>query len=151
MTNHCATLRRKAPRDLPDGPCNFWRSKTDNQLVSSKTSADGTTPEDLRQRYAYPYFRLHVEEIRTWFEGGCTAKAVWRSYTNRPAAPFPGSYSSFLRYCRKHGLHPASASRPTRTAPARKAERPPSALASGAKRYPAPPDRHPGIISFSED
>jgi hypothetical protein len=64
----------------PESSCNFLGRKTDNYIVSSKASADVTTPEDLRQRYAYPYFRLHLEEIRTWLEGGCSAKAVWRSY-----------------------------------------------------------------------
>lgn len=65
--------------------------------MSSKTSADRTTPEDLRQRYAYPYFRLHLEEIRTWLEGGCSAKAVWRSHVNRTTAPFPSSLRRFSR------------------------------------------------------
>jgi hypothetical protein len=119
--------------------------------VSSKTSPDGTAPEDLRHRYAYPYFRLHLDEIRTWLEGGCSAKAVWRSYANRSTTPFPGSYSSFLRYCRKHGLLYNGEPQAPRKVPGRKTERPMSALASGPKHYPPPLDRPPGIISFSED
>ena len=59
---------------------------------------------DPRLRYAYPYFRMHLEEIRACIECGCSVRSVWCAYATRAADPFPGSYSSFLRYCGDHGL-----------------------------------------------
>jgi hypothetical protein len=59
---------------------------------------------DPRLRHAYPYFRMHLEEIRACIECGCSMRSVWRAYATRAAHPFPGSYSSFLRYCDAHAL-----------------------------------------------
>lgn len=119
--------------------------------MSSTASPSDTAPNDLRYRYAYPYFMLHLEEIRTWLEGGCSAKAVWRSYAQRSTSAFPGSYSSFLRYCRKHGLRRPGELQLPRKAPVPNTQRPVSALVSGSSRYPPPLERPAGAITFSED
>jgi hypothetical protein len=50
----------------------------------------------------YPAFRVHLKEIAAWLQTGCSMKSVWRAYAARGA--FPGSYRTFLRYCRDHGL-----------------------------------------------
>ena len=121
---------------------------------------------DPRLRYAYPYFRMHLEEIRACIECGCSVRSVWCAYATRPADPFPGSYSSFLRYCGDHGLGPRRAKGGTQVDPhdrgrASPAQRPnetpskqgplrgPKPLASGLgplrKTYPPPRDRPPGL------
>ncbi|MFZ1866503.1 MAG: hypothetical protein WAU39_19950 [Polyangiales bacterium] len=61
---------------------------------------------DPRLRHAYPYFRMHLDEIAACVKGGCSVKSVWRAYAMRAPDPFPGSYSSFLRYCTEHALVP---------------------------------------------
>ncbi len=65
-----------------------------NHSVQTQQAA-GTEP--------YPYFLLHLEEIKAWLEAGYPIKAVWRTYAKQPKA-FPGNYRAFLRYCREHGL-----------------------------------------------
>ncbi|MDH3726084.1 MAG: hypothetical protein OER77_01005, partial [Myxococcales bacterium] len=59
---------------------------------------------DPRLVHAYPYFRVHLEEIGACIECGCSVRSVWQAYATRAAHPFPGSYSSFLRYCNAHAL-----------------------------------------------
>ena len=54
-------------------------------------------------REPYPFFLLHLEEIKASLEAGYLIKTVWRKYTKQPKA-FPGNYRTFLRYCREHGL-----------------------------------------------
>ena len=112
----CATLRQKTPRKLPGGPRNFLGGKTDNSDVTVKSEDKRTIQGDPRLRHAYPYFRMHLEEIAACVEGGCSVKSVWRSYATRTPEPFPGSYSSFLRYCTDHGLAPRRANAGTDTA-----------------------------------
>jgi len=78
--------------------------KTDNKGVTAKSEDKQPIQPDPRVLYAYPYFRIHLEEIRTCIECGCSVRSVWRAYATRAAHPFPGSYSSFLRYCNAHAL-----------------------------------------------
>ncbi len=119
--------------------------------MSSIASPNDTAPEDLRYRYAYPYFVIHLEEITAWLRGGCSAKSVWRAYAQRSTPAFPGSYSSFLRYCRKHGLHRPLEPQAPRKATTRGTPRAGSALVSGNRRYPPPLERTPGLVTFPKD
>jgi len=122
----CATLRQKTPRRLPGGSRNFSGGKTDNSDVTVESVDKQTIQVDPRIRHAYPYFRMHLEEIRACIEGGCSVKSVWRAYATRSSKPFPGSYSSFLRYCRKHCQAVAS----VEPKPVKAAERRPSGVGS---------------------
>jgi hypothetical protein len=135
----CATLRQKTSRRLPDGPRNFLGGKTDNSDVTVESEDKRTIPGDPRLRHAYPYFRMHLEEIAACVEGGCSVRSVWRAYATRTPEPFPGSYSSFLRYCTDHGLAPRRANAGTDTAANRRGVAPP------AQR----PDRTPPLSSLS--
>ena len=121
---------------------------------------------DPRLRYAYPYFRMHLEEIRACIECGCSVRSVWCAYATRPADPFPGSYSSFLRYCGDHGLGPRRAKGGTqvdphdrgRASPAQRPNETPSkrgrlrgpkplgvSVLGRSNRFPPPLDRPPGF------
>ena len=130
-----------------------------------------TIQGDPRLRYAYPYFRMHLEEIRACIECGCSVKSVWQAYATRASEPFPGSYSSFLRYCGDHGfgrrrakgdtranLHrraeASPAQRPDETPPKRGALRGPKPVGSVLKRlnlYPPPLERPPGFIPSADE
>ncbi|MBW2160499.1 MAG: hypothetical protein JRH14_11165 [Deltaproteobacteria bacterium] len=112
--------------------------------MTVKSDDKRTIQGDPRLRHAYPYFRIHLEEIAACVEGGCSVKSVWRSYTTRTPEPFPGSYSSFLRYCRKHCQTVAAVEPKAAKAPAEKPGRAVSVLGQG-KRYPPPLDRPPGL------
>jgi hypothetical protein len=97
----------------------------------------------------YPAFLLHLKEITAWLRSGCSVKSVWRAYARRGA--FPGSYRSFLRYCRKHDLgyaeqqpEPPSSGGPTQSAS-------PSPVMPQPKRYPPPRTKPPGIVPDMED
>jgi hypothetical protein len=140
----CGTLRQKTSRRQPGGPRNFLGGKTDNSDVTVKSDDKRTIQGDPRLRHAYPYFRIHLEEIAACVEGGCSVKSVWRSYTTRTPEPFPGSYSSFLRYCRKH-CESVTAVEPQ---PVKAREQKPSGVGSAlghSKRYPPPRKRPPGL------
>ena len=119
---------------------------------------------DPRLLHAYPYFRMHLEEIRACIECGCSVRSVWRAYATRTTDPFPGSYSSFLRYCGDHGLGPRRAkvdtqvdlhrrsralpARPDETPPKRGTLRGPKPVGSVLGRlnlFPPPLDRPPGF------
>jgi len=143
--SRCATSRQKTSRRLPGGPRNFLGGKTDNSDVTVKSEDKKTIQGDPRLRHAYPYFRMRLEEITACIEGGCSVKSVWRAYATRTPEPFPGSYSSFLRYCRKHCQTVAAAERPKAArAPEQKPGRAVSVLGQ-TKRYPPPLDRPPGL------
>jgi hypothetical protein len=141
----CATLRQNTPRRLPGGgPRNFLGGKTDNSDVTVKSQEEKTSQGDPRLWHAYPYFRMHLEEITACVEGGCSVKSVWRAYATRSSKPFPGSYSSFLRYCRKHCRAVASVEPKAVKAPEQK----PSGVGSvlgHSKRFPPPLKRPPGL------
>ena len=53
------------------------------------------------EKTPYPYFLDRLEEINAWLESGFSVRHVWQVYFEE-SVPFPGSYRSFLRYCRKH-------------------------------------------------
>ena len=52
------------------------------------------------EKMPYPYFLLRLEDIEAWVKAGYSVKGVWRIYCEK-SVPFPGSYRSFLRYCRE--------------------------------------------------
>ena len=58
--------------------------------------------------------------------------------------PFPGSYRSFLRYCRKHCQTAAAVEPKASKAPEATPGRAVSVLGQG-KRYPPPRKRPPGL------
>ena len=145
--------------------------KTDNKVVSGATVRKQTGESDVRLQHAYAYFLLHLKEIAACVEGGCSVKSVWRSYATRTPEPFPGSYSSFLRYCTDHGLAPrranagtdtaanrrglaSPAERPDRTPPKTGALRGPKPVGSVLGRlnmFPPPLERPPGFIPSEEE
>ena len=127
-----------------------------------RQQAAGTDP--------YPFFLLHLEEIKAWLEAGFLIKAVWRKYAERPR-PFPGNYRTFLRYCREHGLKTKKRGRgrQTRTkspdlgSPAQRRDgslpksgplrgpKPVGSVLGRLKLYPPPLERPPGFIPTEED
>ena len=120
---------------------------------------------DPRLVHAYPYFRVHLEEIRACIECGCSVRSVWRAYVVRAAHPFPGSYSSFLRYCNAHALgrHRAKEgtqadllrrgqafpAQPPNETPSKRGPlrgpKPVGSVLGRLKLYPPPLDRPPGF------
>ena len=120
---------------------------------------------DPRLRHAYPYFRMHLDEIRACIECGCSMRSVWRAYATRAAHPFPGSYSSFLRYCNGHALRRRRAKEGTQSDLHRRGQALPAQLPNETpskrgplrgpkpvgsvlgrlKLYPPPLDRPPGF------
>ncbi|MBW2718288.1 MAG: hypothetical protein JRD94_06950 [Deltaproteobacteria bacterium] len=96
------------------------------------------------EKTPYPYFLERLEEIDAWLKAGFSVRSVWQIYSEEPV-PFPGSYRSFLRYCRKHCQAAAAAEHPKASkASEQKSGRAVSALGQG-KRYPPPRDRPPGL------
>jgi hypothetical protein len=53
------------------------------------------------EKMPHPYFLLRLADIEAWLKAGYSVKSVWRIYSEK-SVPFPGSYRSFLRYCREH-------------------------------------------------
>jgi len=53
------------------------------------------------EKTPYPYFLERLEEINAWLKAGFSVRHVCQIYVER-SVPFPGSYRSFLRYCRKY-------------------------------------------------
>ncbi|MFZ1864553.1 MAG: TraK family protein [Polyangiales bacterium] len=94
------------------------------------------------EKMPYPYFLLRLEDIETWLKAGYSVKGVWRIYCEK-SVPFPGSYRSFLRYCRQHCESAPAARRRAPKAPEATPGRPVSVLGQG-KRYPPPRTRPPG-------
>ena len=133
--------------------------------MTAKSEDKQPVQADPRLRHAYPYFRVHLEEIRACIECGCSVRSVWRAYATRALHPFPGSYSSFLRYCSKHALGPRRAKEGTHAGlhgggqglPAQRPKETPSkrgplrgpkpvgSVLGRLKLYPPPLDRPPGF------
>ena len=90
------------------------------------------------EKTPHPYFLERPEQINAWLESGFSVRHVWQVYFEQ-SVPFPGSYRSFLRYCRKH-CQTAAAVEPK----APEATRAVSVLGQG-KRYPPPRKRPPGL------
>jgi hypothetical protein len=95
------------------------------------------------EKKPYPYFLLRLEDIEAWLKAGFSVRSVWQIYAEE-RVPFPGSYRSFLRYCRKHcknlaAVEPQVAPKPPHAPP----RRPVSVL--GQTRFPPPLDRPPGL------
>ena len=141
--------------------------------MSRADEAKPATEKDPRTLKAYAYFRVHLSEIAAWIEGGCSVRSVWRAYAERASQPFPGSYSSFLRYCHDHRLAPRRSNergkdaakssgvapppqRPDAVVPKRGPLRGPKSVASAnsarpSKIYPAPASRPREFIPSEED
>jgi hypothetical protein len=94
------------------------------------------------EKTPYPYFLMRIEDIEAWLKAGFTVRSVWRIYSER-SVPFPGSYRSFLRYCREHCQSAPPARRRAPRAP-KAPGRAVSVLGLG-KRYPPPRTRPPGL------
>ena len=125
-------------------PDNFLGGKTDNRDVDERGRSNLT---GLRRKAAektpYPYFLERLEEIDAWLKAGFSVRNVWQIYSDEPV-PFPGSYRSFLRYCRKHCRTVTAVEPKAVKAPEQKPGRVGSVLGQG-KRYPPPPKRPPGL------
>jgi hypothetical protein len=94
------------------------------------------------EKMPYPYFLLRLEDIEAWLKAGYSVKSVWRIYCEK-SVPFPGSYRSFLRYCRERCESAPPARRRAPKAPKAAPRRPVSVL--GQTRFPPPLDRPPGL------
>jgi len=95
------------------------------------------------EKMPYPYFLQRLEDIEAWLKAGFSVRSVWRIYSEK-SVPFPGSYRSFLRYCRQHCKSAPAARRKAPKAP----EATPGRAVSGlgqSKRYPPPLKRPPGL------
>jgi hypothetical protein len=139
-------------RPRPRAPLsNFSGGKTDNIGMDE----DGRSNHAGRRRKAaekkpYPYFVERLEEIKAWLKAGFSVRSVWQTYSAEPI-PFPGSYRSFLRYCRKHGSAVAAVQpKHAVKASARTAAQGGSVLGQ-SRRYPLPLDRPPGIVPSEID
>jgi hypothetical protein len=86
---------------------------------------------------------MRIEDIEAWLKAGFTVRSVWRIYSEK-SVPFPGSYRSFLRYCREHCKSAPAAKRKAPKAPEATPGRAVSVLGEG-KRYPPPLTRPPGL------
>jgi hypothetical protein len=95
------------------------------------------------EKTPYPYFLERLEEINAWLESGFSVRHVWQVYFEE-SVPFPGSYRSFLRYCRKHCQTVAAVEPKAVKAPEQAPIRVGSVLGQG-KRYPPPRTRPPGL------
>jgi hypothetical protein len=95
------------------------------------------------EKTPYPYFLERLEEINAWLESGFSVRHVWQVYFEE-SVPFPGSYRSFLRYCRKHCQTAAAVEPRAVKAPEQVPSRVGSVLDQG-KRYPPPRKRPPGL------
>jgi hypothetical protein len=98
---------------------------------------------EAAEKEPYPYFLERLEEIDAWLKAGFSVRVVFQVYLAE-SVPFPGSYRSFLRYCRKHSKSVAAVA--TKVAP-KAPEAPPRRAVSvlGQTRYPPPLDRPPGL------
>jgi hypothetical protein len=112
--------------------------KTDNQGVSERTHSDHRPAEPPRDE-SYACFLKRKHEIEGWLRSGYSIKGVWAA-CRRASPPFRGSYQTFWRYCRKHGLSvprgtpvATSSPPPAETEPVRKASR---AAPSSPKIWP---------------
>jgi len=85
----------------------------------------------------YAHFVEHKEQIAAWLRAGYSVKGVWNA-CQRVTPPFQGSYPTFWRYCRMHGL-----SVPRGTRPAAPPQSPSGA--GGAPTKPAAPGATPKI------
>jgi hypothetical protein len=95
------------------------------------------------EKTPYPYFLERLEEIDAWLKAGFSVRNVWQICSDDPI-PFPGSYRSFLRYCRKHCQTAAAVEPKAAKAPEARPGRAVSVLGQG-KRYPPPLNRPPGL------
>jgi len=95
------------------------------------------------EKTPYPYFLERLEEINAWLKAGFSVRHVCQIYFER-SVPFPGSYRSFLRYCRKRCQTAAAVEPKAVQAPEQQPGRAVSVLGQG-KRYPPPRKRPPGL------
>jgi hypothetical protein len=132
--------------------------------MTAKSENNQPIHVDPRLLRPYPHFRMHLEQIRACIECGCSVRSVWRAYAAQAPHPFPGSYSSFLRYCSDHALGPRRAKgntpadlhrrgqalpaqRPTEAPSKRgplRGPKPVGSVLGRSKLFPPPLDRPPG-------
>ncbi|MBW2588881.1 MAG: hypothetical protein JRD92_18410 [Deltaproteobacteria bacterium] len=91
-------------------------------------SSTNHLPAEPPRDEPYACFLQRKDEISAWLRSGYSVKGVWTA-CRRAKPPFKGSYPTFWRYCRMHGL-----SVPRGTRPAAPPQSP-----SGAGRAPATP------------
>ena len=100
MSRNSGPCRSREPPKK--GSRNFSGGKTDNLDMDDVLTSDQTGRlRKAAEKMPYPYFLLRLEDIEAWLKAGYSVKGVWRIYCEK-SVPFPGSYRSFLRYCRQH-------------------------------------------------
>ena len=102
-------------------------SKTDNPYVTQGSSTNRLPAEPPRDE-PYACFLQRRDEISAWLRSGYSVKGVWAA-CRRATPPFQGSYQTFWRYCRMHGLSVPRGTRPAT----------PPQSASGAGQAPETP------------
>ena len=85
-------------------------SKTENQSVKDRTPVD-PLPAEAPDNEPYACFVARKDEIAAWLRSGYSIKGVWTA-CRRATPPFEGSYQTFWRYCRMHGLSVSRGGRP---------------------------------------
>ena len=85
-------------------------SKTDNWVVD-EDSQIGYRSAEAPDCEPYACFVQRKEQVATWLRAGYSIKGVWHA-CRRATPPFEGSYQTFWRYCRMHGLSVARGQRP---------------------------------------
>ena len=99
----------------------FREAKPITRVMDERERSDLTGRlRKAAEKTPYPYFLMRLEDIEAWLKAGFSVRSVWRIYSEK-GVPFPGSYRSFLRYCREH-CEGAPAARRSIAALARKAD-----------------------------
>ncbi len=128
-------------------------SKTDNWIVS-KNSQIGYRSAEAPECEPYACFVQRKEQIAAWLRAGYSVKGVWTA-CRRVTPPFQGSYQTFWRYCRMHGLSVPRGTRPAAPpqSPSGAGRAPTTPAAPGAtpKIWPRLPDKPREFIPRTED
>ncbi|MBW2192136.1 MAG: hypothetical protein JRG93_21690 [Deltaproteobacteria bacterium] len=66
-------------------------------------SSTNHLPAEPPRDEPYACFLQRRDEISAWLRSGYSVKGVWAA-CRRATPPFQGSYQTFWRYCRMHGL-----------------------------------------------
>jgi len=128
-------------------------SKTDNPYVTQVSSTNHLPAEPPRNE-PYACFLQRRDEIAAWLRAGYSVKGVWTA-CRRATPPFQGSYQTFWRYCRMHGLSVPRGTSPAAPSqsPSRNGRAPKAPAATGAtpKIWPRLPEKPREFIPRTED
>jgi len=128
-------------------------SKTDNPFVRPRYSNSDLPPEPPEDE-PYASFLQRKDEISAWLRSGYSVKGIWAA-CRCAKPPFPGSYPTFWRYCRMHGLSVPRGTRPAAppqsSSGAGRAPTKPTAPGATPKIWPRLPEKPREFIPRTED